>query len=105
MDIVRNRRTKARIAAFATSGALAVAFAGAPAAQAQPDVVIGGGLVNVQVNNVLNDNEVGIGVAAGVAAQVCGLTAQVGVIASQVARTGAFSCENSADGQTVDITQ
>jgi hypothetical protein len=89
------------IGALAVAGALATPVA----AQAQPDVVIGGGLVNVAVNDVLNDNEVGIGVAAGIAAEVCGVTAQVGVIARQVARTGEFSCENSADGQTVDITQ
>ena len=90
------------IGALAVAGALAVPVA----AQAQPPaVVIGGGLVNVAVNDVLNDNEVGIGVAAGIAAQVCGVTAQVGVIAQQVARTGEFSCENSANGNTVDITQ
>jgi hypothetical protein len=89
------------IGALAVAGALATPVA----AQAQPAVVIGGGLVNVAVNDVLNDNEVGIGVAAGIAAQVCGVTAQVGVIAEQVARTGEFSCENSADGQTVEITQ
>jgi hypothetical protein len=85
--------------------ALAVGFAGAPAAHAQPDVVIGGGLVNVAVNDVLNDNEVGTGVAAGIAAEVCGVTAQVGVVAQQVARTGAFDCTNTANGNTVEITQ
>ncbi len=53
----------------------------------------------------MNDNQVGIGVAAGVAAQVCGVTAQVGVIAEQVARTGAFDCTNDAGDQSVVITQ
>ncbi len=77
-------------------------FAGAPAL-AQP--LITGGLVNVTVNDVLNDNRVGIGVAAGIAAQVCGLTAQVGVIAQQVARTGAFECTNEATGDSVVITR
>jgi hypothetical protein len=90
------------IGALAVAGALAVPVA----AQAQPPaVIIGGGLVNVTVNNVLNENEVGIGVAAGIAAQVCGVTAQVGVIAEQVARTGEFECTNSANGNTVEITQ
>ena len=91
------------IGALAVAGALAVPV-GAQAAP--PAVVIGGGLVNVVVNgDVLSDNQVGIGVAAGVAAQVCGVTAQVGVIARQVARTGAFECTNSAGDQTVEITQ
>ena len=109
MDILRTR--KGRVAALATAGTLALAGATAPVAAAQgPPVVIGGGLVNVQVvdvidGDVLSDNEVGIGVAAGVAAQVCGLTAQVGVIAEQVARTGAFECQNDAGTQEVTITQ
>jgi len=89
------------------TGALAVPAA----AQAQgPAVVVGGGLVNVQVvdlidGDVLSNNNVGVGVAAGVAAQVCGVQAQVGVIAEQLARGGDFSCENDAGTQGVDITQ
>lgn len=109
MDILRTR--KGRVAALATAGTLAFAGATAPIAAAQgPPVVIGGGLVNVQVVNLINgdvlsDNEVGVGVAAGVAAQVCGLTAQVGVIAEQVARTGEFTCTNSAETREVTIEQ
>ena len=95
------------IGALAVAGALAVPV-GAQAAP--PAVVIGGGLVNVQVTDlidggVLNDNNVGIGVAAGVAAQVCGVTAQVGIVAQQLARTGAFDCTNDAGTQAVEITQ
>lgn len=68
------------------------------------------GLVNVAIGDIttgdiLSNNRVGIGVAAGIAANVCGVTAQVGVIASQVARTGAFECRNEASGQFVQITQ
>lgn len=111
MDILRTR--KGRVAALATAGTLAFAGATAPVAAAQgPPVVIGGGLVNVQIvdltvigGDVLSDNEVGVGVAAGVAAQVCGLTAQVGVIAEQVARTGEFTCTNSAETREVTIEQ
>jgi hypothetical protein len=94
-------------AALAVTGALAVPAA----AQAQgPAVVVGGGLVNVQVvdlidGDVLSNNNVAVGVAAGVAAQVCGVQAQVGVIAEQLARGGDFSCENDAGTQGVDITQ
>ena len=88
------------IGALAVAGALAT-----PVAADAQGPVITGGLVDVTVNNVLNNNDVGIGVAAGVAAQLCGVTAQVGVISQQVARTGAFTCTNPAGDQTVTITQ
>jgi hypothetical protein len=96
-------------AALAVTGALALPAA----AEAQgPPVVIGGGLVNVQVVDIIDDvtvvvsdNNVGVGVAAGVAAQVCGVQAQVGVIARQLARGDDFSCTNDAGTQGVDITQ
>ena len=65
--------------------------------------------MNVQVvvidGDVLSNNEVGVGVEAGVAAQVCGLNAQVGVIAQQVLRTGRYECTNDAGTQEVLITQ
>jgi len=65
-----------------------------PTAGAQP--VIGGGLVNVQVVNVLNNNEVNVqvpvGVAANIAANVCVGDLQVGVLASQLARGGTVEC-------------
>lgn len=84
--------------------ALAFAFGlSGAAALAQP--LITGGLVNVTVNDVLNENRVGIGVAAGIAAQVCGLTAQVGVIARQIARTGGYECTNEATGDSVVIAR
>jgi hypothetical protein len=65
--------------------------------------------VNVQVvdlidGDVLGNNEVGVGVAAGVAAQVCGVQAQVGVIAEQLASDGDFTCDNDAGTQRVNIT-
>jgi uncharacterized membrane protein len=66
----------------------------APTAGAQP--VIGGGLVNIQIVNVLNNNEVNvqvpIGVAANVAANVCVGSLQVGVLASQLARGETVDC-------------
>ena len=54
--------TKARIAAFATSGALAVGAVGAPAAAAQPQV----GLVNVNVEDVYVNAVVPVAVAANI---------------------------------------
>ena len=94
-------------AALAVTGALAVPAA----AEAQgPPVVIGGGLVNVQVVDVIDDivisdNNVGVGVAAGVAAQVCGTEVQVGVLSQLLARGGQFACDNDAGTQEVVITQ
>ena len=66
----------------------------APTAGAQP--VISGGLVNIQIVNVLNNNEVNvqvpIGVAANIAANVCVGELQVGVLASQLAHGGTVEC-------------
>lgn len=94
--------------AVAVAGALAVPMAATSSAQ----IVIGGGLVNVQVGSieiiddvevrdVLNDLTVSVGVAANIAANVCGVT--VGVVAQELARNGDFACE-TAD-QFVTIAQ
>ena len=86
-------RTRKFLAATFASGLMAVGVA-VPTAGAQP--VIGGGLVNVQVVNVLNNNEVNVqvpvGVAANIAANVCVGDLQVGVLASQLARGGTVEC-------------
>ncbi len=68
------------------------------------------GLVNVSIGDIstgdiLSSNRVGVGVAAQIAANVCGVTAQVGVIASQVARTGQFKCENAQTGEFAQIVR
>jgi hypothetical protein len=68
------------------------------------------GLVNVAIGDIttgdiLSNNRVGIGVAANVAANVCGVTAQVGVIAQQVAQGGNFRCDNQQTSRFVQITQ
>lgn len=75
---------------------------------ATPAIAQQSGLVNVEVGDVLtgdilSNNRVGIGVAANIAANVCGVTAQVGVIARQVAQTGGYSCENETTNQFVQI--
>jgi hypothetical protein len=61
------------IASIFTSAVVAVGFAG-PAA-AQP--VVTGGLVNITVTDVLNDNQVNVQVPIGIAANVCGVQANV----------------------------
>ena len=73
----------------------ALALAAPNVSQAQGPVVTGG-LVNLTVVNVLNNNtvdvlhNVGVGVAANVAAQICGteLAVPVGVLAAQAVRQG-----------------
>lgn len=97
------------VGAAAVAGVLALPLIQAPSSA---QVVVGGGLVNVQVGsieiiddvevrNVLNDLTVSVGVAANIAANVCGVT--VGVLARDLARGADFACE-TAD-QFVDITQ
>jgi bifunctional ADP-heptose synthase (sugar kinase/adenylyltransferase) len=71
------------------------------------------GLVNVGVNTgdcgVLSCNQtnVGVGVAANILANVCGVAVNAAVLAVQgVDQSGEqFSCTNDATGQTVTITQ
>jgi hypothetical protein len=68
------------------------------------------GLVNVAIGDIttgdiLSNNRVGIGVAANIAANVCGVTAQVGVIAQQLAQGGSPRCENAQTSRFVQITQ
>ena len=70
-------RPKRVLAGVLAAGALATG-AGIPAASAQP--VITGGLVNLTITNVLNDNTVTVQVPVTAAAAVCGV--QVGVISA-----------------------
>jgi hypothetical protein len=80
----------------------------APAASAQP--VITGGLVNVTVTNVLNDNTVvvtldrvvTVGAALNIAANVCDVT--VGVLAQQL-NAGDTTCSNADQTATALISQ
>ena len=62
-----------------------------------------GGLVNVNVTNVLNDVTVGLGVAAGIAANVCDVN--VAAVIAEIRDTGTSSCTSDASGQTVTINQ
>jgi hypothetical protein len=85
---------------FATS-LLAVGVA-APTASAQDQ----DGLVNVIVtdNEILND--VNIGVAAQIAANVCGVkVGPVAVLATQVDRSGGSRTVCTIEGQDIQVTQ
>ena len=94
-------RLKVKVVAAAMM--LGLAIAPAMAQQRQ------GGLVNVAIGDIttgdiLSNNRVGIGVAANIAANVCGTAVQVGVLASVLAHGGSFDCNNVTDS-FVSITQ
>ena len=97
-------RTKRALAALATGGTLALAPA-VPAMAQGP--VVTGGLVNVTVtdvaNDVLSNDNIGVGAALNVAANVCGVG--VNVLASQIGQGGPIDCTNPTSGQTVTISQ
>ena len=78
------------------TGFMSLALLGVAApAQAQPQR----GLVNVNIEDVLTENAVGVGVAANIIAEVCGVTVPVAVLAQQVVRDGnTFETTCTAEG-------
>lgn len=89
-------------AAMALAGPLALA----PSANAAP--LFTGGLVNVTVTDVidgdvLSNNNVSVGAALGVVANVCDVN--VGGILGQLRDDGTATCTADGGGQRVDITQ
>ena len=71
-----------KAAGLATAITLAVGMTAAPVAHGQQQQ----GLVNVNVGDVTILQDVGIGVAANVAANICGVQVNAAVIAEQVVR-------------------
>lgn len=76
---------------------------------AEPQIVVGGGLVNLQIGSIdvetgdiLSDNttQVNLGVALNLAANVCDVA--VNVLAEQI-KTGDVSCTSEADGGVIDF--
>jgi hypothetical protein len=103
MEIRTMNKMMLRAVVFA--GALAVPMAAA----AQRPIVIGGGLVNVVVTDVIDDVTVTVqdinvnaGVAVNIAANVCGVA--VGIIAEDLADGTAY-CEAVTGDQTVTLTR
>ncbi len=98
---------KKMLATAGTAGLLAAGTVGL-AAPAQAAPLVTGGLVNVTITDTLNDNEilsrnnVSLGAALGVAANVCDVN--VNVLARQL-RNGGATCTSTASGQRVDISQ
>jgi hypothetical protein len=88
------------VGAFAAT-AVAVGSIGAPAAIAQPQ----NGLVNVAVGDVAILNNVDIGVAAQVAAQICGVkVGPVAVLGAAADRSGDTRTVCESDQGPVTIT-
>lgn len=97
-----------RIAVAAASGVMALTGSAMMASPAQAQPLFTGGLVNVTVTDVidgdvLSNNTVAVGVAAGIAANVCDVN--VGGILGQLRDTGSATCTSDAGDQRVDITQ
>ena len=99
------KRILASTAGLVMAGAASVMAA--PPASAQP--VVTGGVVNVTVTDVIDDVtvvvqdiNVAVGAALGVAANVCGVN--VNVLATQLG-DGVATCVSEATGQEVTIDQ
>jgi hypothetical protein len=101
-------KTKTALAVFAAMALLSSAAFGAVASPAHAANQSQQGLVNVQVGDIttgdiLSNNTVNLAVAANIAANVCGVTVPVAVLAQQVFSTGGFTCQGAT--QFVNITQ
>jgi hypothetical protein len=105
------------IATVGAAGALATGsyFLASPAQAAGPGPVVTGGLVNVTIVDAVDIEDVevtvlenvAVGVAANVQAQVCGtqVGANVLTILSAVAQGQETTCENDAGNQSVTVEQ
>ena len=106
-NLIRSR--KSRVSAVLATAAISMGLVAAPAAQAQP--VITGGIVNVTVvdvidGDVLSNNNVGVGVAAGIAANVCGVDVNAAVLGIVRDRgSNQTTCTSDAGDQQVTIRQ
>ena len=96
----RIRRRTTGVAALVAAGALGFGMVGSAAAQPQS------GLVNVNVGDVTILEDVGVGVAANVAANICGVQVNAAVIAEQVVRNDEplAVCETGEQNAPVTIT-
>lgn len=92
------------IAALVVAGALSLGLVGSATAQ----IAIQDGLVNVSVGDVTILEDVAVGVAANVVANICGLrVSNVAVLARQVDRSGdtVTVCMAGPTNQPVTISQ
>ncbi len=96
MKPVRTMIAAAALTATASLGLVAPASA---------SPVITGGLVNVTLTNVLNNNQVQVAVPISVAAAICGVTVNVLAVALAPTGTQTFNCPSSTGTQTVTASR
>ncbi len=95
---------KTSIATVGVAGSLALGVAAAAPAQASP--VITGGLVNVTLTNVLNNNQVQVAVPIQAAAAICGVDVSVlSVALPPTGTTQTFTCTARNGNQTVTASR
>ncbi len=90
---------------LATSATAAIALTGSTlgiAAPAHAAPLVTGGLVNITVGDVLTNNNIAVGAALGLAANICDVN--VNVLSVQL-RNGGATCTATASGQRVTISQ
>jgi hypothetical protein len=96
------KRMQRNMVALLLVGLLSLGLVGPVAAQ----VNVGSGLVNVQIGNVSILNNLNVGVAAEIVAQICDISiSNVAVLAEQVVRTGRERTVCTANGQPIIISQ
>jgi hypothetical protein len=90
-----------RLIGTVAASVMLVVGAGLPAqAQVEQD-----GLVNIAIGDVTILEDVNVAVAANIAAQVCGIVVNVGVIQEIDAEGGTFECDFRRGPQDITITQ
>jgi hypothetical protein len=102
--MITTKTVKASVCAFLLSLGLATAIPTPAEAQLQS------GLVNVTVGDIetgdiLSNNNVVVGAAAEIAANVCGIAVNPAVLSLQLVGGGVFKCENQQQGKFVQITK
>jgi hypothetical protein len=102
--MITMKTVKASACAFLLSLGLATAIPTPAEAQLQS------GLVNVTVGDIetgdiLSNNNVVVGAAAEIAANVCGIAVNPAVLSLQLVGGGVFKCENQQQGKFVQITK
>jgi hypothetical protein len=95
------RRNKKAIATLGFGGALMAGAVGVAALPAGAQPVVTGGLVNVTVTDVVSHDIVNVQVPVNVAAQVCGVSANV---LSQNTSTSAVNCPSGTLQQVRALT-
>ncbi len=97
-------RVKSALAALFVS--LSLGLTTLPPADAQTQT----GLVNVAIGDIstgdiLSNNTVTVAVASNIAANVCGVPVQVGVLSLQLQGQGKFYCENKQSNRFARLTK